>query len=125
MTSKTRSNETMEVLKSTGAPANPCSAAVQGAEIRAKGHDGANAETAQDHVVAADAVDERRAHRADDAQHRKQGCPQHRALHADIPHARGALAESLLFLGRAPKQLDEQRAADVQRFVHVRVHLPR
>ncbi len=46
-----------------------------------------------------------------------------RAADADVAHAGGALAEAIRFLVGASEQFDQQRAADVERLVHVRVHL--
>ncbi len=43
--------------------------AVELAEVRAEGDDGADGERALDDVPAAEAIDERRAHRADQAEH--------------------------------------------------------
>jgi hypothetical protein len=40
-----------------------------------------------------------------------------------MSHARGALAEAAVLFDGAAKELDQQRAADVERLVHVRVHL--
>ena len=97
--------------------------AVELTEIRAERDDGADGERAFDDVPAAEAVDERRAHRADEAKHDEERRADDRAADADVAHADGALAEAVRFLVGAPKQLDEQRAADVEGLVHVRVHL--
>ena len=46
----------------------------------------------------------------------------HRPLHAHITHIRSPLAEAFRLFARASKQLDQQRPANVERFVHVRIH---
>ena len=49
--------------------------------------------------------------------------PHDRPLDADVAHAGGPFPEASHFRVAAPEQLDQQRAADVERFVHHGVHL--
>ena len=80
ITSKTRSKLTMEVEKSTGALAKTLQRAIELTEIRAEGDDGADGERALDDVPAAQAVDERRAHCADQPEDDEEGRADHRAV---------------------------------------------
>ena len=71
---------------------------VQGADVGAEGDDGTDGEGALDDQVTAQAVGQRRAEGADDAQQRKQGHAQHGATDADIADAGGTLAEAALLV---------------------------
>jgi hypothetical protein len=58
---------------------------------------------ALDDVPAAEAVDERRADRADEAEHDEEARADDRASNADVAHAGGAVAEAIGFLVGAPE----------------------
>ena len=92
-------------------------------QVGRKGDDGADREDAIQHQMAADPVDQRRPDDADQTHEseelRADDCP----AHADIAHAGGAVAEAVDFDLLAAEQLDQQRAADVERFAHHGVHI--
>ena len=91
-------------------------------EIGAESHDGADGKGVLDDEPAAQPVDQRRADRADQPDDDEERCANRGAADADITHIPGAPAEAFALLVRAPKQFDQQRAADVERLVHVGIH---
>ena len=92
-------------------------------KIRAKGHDGAHGEFAAQHQQTAYPVDGRRAYRPNHTEHDKEPAPDHGRTDTDIPYFGRFVAQATHFLLLAAKQLHQQRAADVQRLVHDRIHL--
>ena len=99
MTSKTRSKLTMRGGELDRRARQSLQRTVELTEVRAEGDDGADGERALDDVLAAQAVDQRRADRADQPDDDKEGRADHRAADADIAHAGGALAEAVRLLG--------------------------
>ncbi len=97
--------------------------AVELTQIRAKCNDRPNREDVRNDEVTAESIDQRRAHRADEPDDDEEPRADDGATDADIAHVRGPLPEPFLLLRGPPEQLDEQRAADIQRLVHMRVHL--
>ena len=97
--------------------------AIELTEIRTERDDGADSEHAFDDIPSAETVDERGADRSDETEDDKERRADNRASNADVAHTRGALTKTILLFARAPKKFDEQRAADVESLVHVRVHL--
>ena len=97
---------------------------VEHPQVGGEGDDGADGEAgAVQHEQAADPEDERRAHRADQAQRQHEPAHQERLADARVTHPARPVAEAARLVARPVEQLDQQRAADVERLVHQRVHL--
>jgi hypothetical protein len=66
---------------------------------------------------------QRRADGADQPHEDEKDRANHGAVDAHVAHVGGTLAEAIRFLVGAPEQFNEQRPANVEGLVHVRVHL--
>ncbi len=95
---------------------------VQVAEVCTEGDDGADGEHVADDEIAAQAVDQGSADSADQADDHKEGGAGDRTKDAQVADARRAVLEAFDLHARAAKELDQQRAADVERLVHHGVH---
>ena len=73
--------------------------------------------------MTADPVNERRANHANQSHDRPELAAHDRAFDADVAHAPRTFLEATGFQRCAPKQLDQQCAADIEGFLYHGVHL--
>ncbi len=121
-TSNTRSNDTIDVIRSTRAFVSPVSGWYTRVTSAARATSVPGDDLTVDDELGADAVDRSGADGSDEAECHEEHPSEHRRPDAGVAHRVGPIAERLVLTPLVAEQLHQHRARHVEPFGHLGVH---